>query len=72
SREVTFDGKLLKDLLEDSRATVMQATPTTWHILLESGWTGDRNLKALVGGEAVSPELARKLVSCCGSVWNMY
>ena len=72
SREATFDGQLLKGLLKDSRATVMQATPTTWHILLESGWTGERNLKALVGGEAVSPELARKLASCCGSVWNMY
>jgi len=72
SREASFDGQLLKDLLKNSRATVLQATPTTWHILLESGWAGDRNLKALVGGEAVSPELARKLVSCCGSVWNMY
>ena len=72
SREATFDGKLLKNLLKNSGATFMQATPTTWHILLESGWSGDRNLKALVGGEAVSPELARKLAACCGSVWNMY
>src|SRR5947199_1682735 len=72
SREATFDGKLLKNLLKNSGATVMQATPTTWRILLESGWSGDRNLKAIVGGEAVSPELARKLAACCGSVWNMY
>ncbi len=72
SREATFDGKLLKNLLKLSGATVMQATPTTWRILLESGWSGDRNLKAIVGGEAVSPELARKLAACCGSVWNMY
>jgi non-ribosomal peptide synthetase component F len=59
SREATLDGMLLKKLLKDSRATVMQATPTTWQILLESGWEGGDNLKALVGGEAVSPELAR-------------
>jgi amino acid adenylation domain-containing protein len=72
SREATFDGKLLRDLLNNSGATFMQATPTTWHILLESGWSGDHNLKAIVGGEAVSPELARKLAACCGSVWNMY
>jgi amino acid adenylation domain-containing protein len=70
--EARFDGNLLKNHLKESCATILQATPTTWHILLESGWVGDRNLKALVGGEAVSPELARKLVSCCGSVWNMY
>jgi amino acid adenylation domain-containing protein len=72
TREATTDGNLLKSLLRSSRATTMQATPTTWHILFESGWTGDRKLKALVGGEAVSPELARKLAACCGSVWNMY
>ena len=72
SREATFDGKLLKSLLKSSNATFMQATPTTWQLLLEAGWTGDRKLKAIVGGEAVSPELARKLAASCGSVWNMY
>jgi amino acid adenylation domain-containing protein len=72
SREATFDGNRLKDLLKNSRATVMQATPTTWRLLFECGWQGDRNLKALVGGEALPPELARKLAACCGSVWNMY
>lgn len=72
SREATFDGNLLKNLLKSSEATVLQATPTTWHLLFEAGWTGDRNLKVLVGGEAVSPELARKLAATCGSVWNMY
>ena len=72
SREATFDGKLLRSLLASSHATFMQATPTTWQLLLESGWTGDRKLKAIVGGEAVSAELARKLAASCGSVWNMY
>src|SRR6266542_4908259 len=72
SRETTFDGKLLKNLLKTSRATVLQATPTTWHLVIESGWTGDRTLKALVGGEALSPELARKLAAYCGPVWNVY
>jgi amino acid adenylation domain-containing protein len=72
SQEATFDGKLLKNLLRRSRATVLQATPTTWRLLFESGWPGDNNLKVLVGGEALSPELARKLAASCGSVWNMY
>lgn len=72
SRQATFDGKLLRSLLASSKSTFMQATPTTWQLLLESGWTGDRKLKAIVGGEAVSAELARKLAASCGSVWNMY
>ena len=40
SREATFDGRLLRQLLEQSGATIMQATPTTWRLLLESGWAG--------------------------------
>ena len=41
SREATVDGRLLRRLLEQSGATIMQATPTTWRVLLESGWEGD-------------------------------
>jgi pimeloyl-ACP methyl ester carboxylesterase len=67
-----MDGRLLMQLMAKSGATVMQATPTTWRVLLESGWQGDRNLKVLVGGEALSADLARQLAECCGSVWNMY
>lgn len=72
STEATVDPRALERLLKTSRATVMQATPTTWHLLFDSGWTGDRHLKVLVGGEAVSPQLARKLANGCGEVWNMY
>ena len=72
SRDATVDGRLLKQLLGQCGATIMQATPTTWRLLLESGWEGDPNLKVLVGGEALSADLARQLAQCCGSVWNMY
>ena len=72
SREATFDGRLLRQLLEHSGATIMQATPTTWRMLLESGWAGDRKLKVLVGGEALPVDLAHNLATRCGSVWNMY
>ena len=71
-REATYDGHLLMKLIASSGATVMQATPATWRLLFESGWQGDRGLKVLVGGEALSPELARKLSARCGQVWNMY
>ena len=66
------DGRLLMQLLEESGATVMQATPATWRLLFGSGWQGDRKLKVLVGGEALSPELGRRLASSCREVWNMY
>jgi acyl-CoA synthetase (AMP-forming)/AMP-acid ligase II/acyl carrier protein len=44
----------------------------TWNALLHSGWHGKRNLKALCGGEALSPQLAQGLLRTCQEVWNMY
>jgi amino acid adenylation domain-containing protein len=72
SREKVLDGVALERLLATSGATVMQATPATWRLLFESGWKGDQRLKALCGGEAMDRDLAVRLVSACGSVWNMY
>ena len=72
SRQTASDGDSLANELERCRATVMQATPATWRMLLESGWRGRPGLKVLCGGEAMSPELARRLSEVSGSVWNLY
>jgi amino acid adenylation domain-containing protein len=72
NRASTYDGQLLMQLLARSNASVLQATPATWRLLFESGWKGDRKLKVLVGGEALSVDLARELASTCGPVYNMY
>ncbi len=50
----------------------MQATPATWQLLLDVGWTGTAGLKALCGGEALSQELAAALGARVASLWNMY
>ena len=71
-REVTMDGARLARELERSGATIMQATPTTWRLLLAAGGAGRPKLKALCGGEAWPAELARSLLARCGSLWNMY
>jgi amino acid adenylation domain-containing protein len=72
SREVAADGRRLLELLQNSGATVMQATPTTWQMLLAAGWEERFDLKALCGGEALSPTLARDLRQRTTAVWNMY
>ncbi len=72
SREVAVDGIRLLKLLSESKATVMQATPATWHLLLAAGWNGQSQLKILCGGEALSQELASQLLARVSSVWNMY
>jgi amino acid adenylation domain-containing protein len=72
SREVAVDGIRLLKLLNESKATVMQATPATWHLLLAAGWNGQSQLKILCGGEALSQQLASQLLARVSSVWNMY
>jgi amino acid adenylation domain-containing protein len=72
SREQATDGAALRALLDGSGANVMQATPSTWHMLLDAGWMGDAHFKALVGGESLSPNLARALLERTGELWNMY
>ena len=70
--EVAADGPRLLELLDNSRATVMQATPATWRLLLEAGWREGGGLKILCGGEAMSRDLADQLLNRASSVWNMY
>jgi tyrocidine synthetase-3 len=66
------DGQKLSGLLGINDITVMQATPATWNILLSSGWTGKKNLKALCGGEAIQPGLIKELLPRVDTLWNMY
>jgi aspartate racemase len=72
SHEVAADGAQLAQKLVGSGATVMQATPATWRILLEVGWEGSEQLKILCGGEALSRELANSLLKKGSSLWNLY
>lgn len=66
------DGARLNQLMDQGRATVMQATPSTWRLLVESGWKGRSSLRVLVGGEAFPTDLVSALVRRAGSVWNVY
>jgi amino acid adenylation domain-containing protein len=66
------DGVRLAALLERSQATVMQATPAGWRLLVEAGWQGRRGLKILCGGEALDSRLAGDLLARGDAVWNLY
>ncbi len=72
SREEASDGPQLLSLMGRSGVTVMQATPATWRLLLDSSWQGDPKLKILCGGEALPRELAERLLPRCRELWNMY
>jgi acyl-coenzyme A synthetase/AMP-(fatty) acid ligase len=72
SRSTALDAVALGKALESSGATVMQATPATWRMLLESGWAGDERRKVLCGGEALGRDFAQRLLPKCGELWNLY
>jgi amino acid adenylation domain-containing protein len=72
SEGIARDGRELAALMRRSEATVMQATPATWRMLLESGWEGQAGLKILCGGEAWPTHLADQLLPKCAELWNMY
>jgi amino acid adenylation domain-containing protein len=72
SAEEVVDPEKLGTAIARSRCTVMQATPATWQNLLATGWPGVAGLRVLCGGEALSPELARRILAAGMELWNLY
>ncbi|BBC27208.1 non-ribosomal peptide synthetase [Pseudanabaena sp. ABRG5-3] len=72
SREVARDAMQLRQLIDSEQATCLQATPSTWRMLLEVGWQGGKHFKVLCGGENLPLPLANSLASHNGFVWNLY
>jgi amino acid adenylation domain-containing protein len=72
SRNTATDAVALAQALEESRATVLQATPATWRLLIEAGWLGNKRLRALCGGEALTRKLADEILDRVSELWNLY
>lgn len=71
-RETTADGARLATLLTERQATCMQATPTTWQMLRETGWRAPSGFRMLCGGEAWPGDLAGHFLAHGARVWNLY
>ncbi|GAA3728700.1 amino acid adenylation domain-containing protein [Salinactinospora qingdaonensis] len=71
-RDTVRDPAALAELIEESDATVMQATPTLWRELLQQRPQALTKLRALVGGEALPPDLAGELAAHTRAVTNLY
>jgi amino acid adenylation domain-containing protein len=71
-RSEAVDGELLSSAIREVGATVLQATPSGWRILLEAGWEGQPGLKMLTAGEPLDRTLAGKLLERGASLWNLY
>ncbi|MCU1263127.1 MAG: cyclohexanecarboxylate-CoA ligase, partial [Bryobacterales bacterium] len=66
------DAARLRGLIERSRATIMQGTPTTWTMLLDDGWRPSAGFQILCGAEALPPHLAGRLAKLDRVVWNLF
>ncbi len=70
--ETVRDGRLLLNILEHNNISIMQATPSTWQMLLDAGWQKNDRIKILSGGEALPKVLADNLLTRGSELWNMY
>lgn len=70
--DTRLDSQRILDIVKLQGVTLLQATPATWRMMLESGWNHRLPIKALCGGEAFPADLAEKLLDRCEEVWNVY
>ena len=66
------NGEQLSQALVDHDISLLQATPGTWRLMIQSGWKGKPGLKVLCGGEPMPNDLVQPLLDRCSELWNMY
>ncbi|MFN7096430.1 MAG: amino acid adenylation domain-containing protein, partial [Gammaproteobacteria bacterium] len=72
SKDQAKNAQVLIDLLSSQEITIMQATPATWRMLLDTGYQIHSRLKILTGGEALPEDIATELAKFNNVVWNLY
>ncbi|SIR91538.1 non-ribosomal peptide synthetase [Pseudomonas putida] len=72
-KDSTLDPQALLRIIAGQRVDAVQATPSTWRMLLDSH---ERDALCgctlLCGGEALADELAARMLEVGASVWNLY
>ncbi|MEV0457423.1 non-ribosomal peptide synthetase [Catellatospora methionotrophica] len=71
SDAATREGAALDRLIRDSGVTHVQATPSTWRMLLDAGFAG-APITALCGGEPLPLPLAQRLRARTDRLVNVY
>lgn len=70
--ETAHDGPQLVQALSRIRPSLLQATPSTYRMLMASGWKGLTEAVLVSGGEALDCLLARELLRLSAQLWNVY
>jgi amino acid adenylation domain-containing protein/thioester reductase-like protein len=66
------DGIRLAERIDACKPSHLQATASTWKVVLAAGWSGDRGLCMGHTGEALSRDLAERLLPRGHRLWNLY
>ncbi|USW94408.1 amino acid adenylation domain-containing protein [Pseudomonas proteolytica] len=70
---INQDPDSLLKLVHEEEITVLQATPSTWRMLLDSPDSLVlQGCKLFCGGEALPEELAQRMLVLSDQVWNLY
>jgi amino acid adenylation domain-containing protein/natural product biosynthesis luciferase-like monooxygenase protein len=70
-RAAATDAQQLRQAITANAITVVQATPASWRLWLDSGEL-PAGLKILCGGEHLPEDLATELTARATAVWNVY
>ncbi|AXM89914.1 non-ribosomal peptide synthetase [Anoxybacillus ayderensis G10] len=71
-KEAIHDPQTLAALISNEEITIMQATPTLWHMLVTYHPDSIAGLRVLVGGEALPSSLASALDQLGCEITNLY
>ncbi|MEV4847862.1 amino acid adenylation domain-containing protein [Micromonospora matsumotoense] len=66
------DGRTLAEAVVRHRVDIVQATPTTWRLVIDDAADVLSSCRVLCGGEPLPRGLARRLASVAREVWNVY
>ncbi|MFG2353524.1 amino acid adenylation domain-containing protein [Streptomyces sp. NPDC048521] len=70
--EARTDGGVLRALIERHDADVVQATPTTWRLVLDEAGSALRGRRVLCGGEAAPQPLVEQLLATGCTLHHVY
>lgn len=72
SEEIATNPILLAKTIKDQNINLLQATPATLQLLLDTGWEGNSNLRVLCGGDILTRTMADQLLERVHSLYNLY